>query len=384
MRIPRRISANWVASTTSCRNPKAGRTGITKRRRTCSMSVCRALHGMKKLRLGISSVPLNKKFRNMAQFYKDGVLRVQSCLSFRFWFPNRFPPGFPAAIWYAERTLPPYNECLLRANWEARADPLCLLIKEGVGWPLRMLHPWCGAAIGAQAHRQRHEHSGCHGEWLGLEQFKHGIVARYFQMGVPISARTCSPRTSPLQPGIRFAPTKTATSPQEEIDFLIAMNAKTAQDDVMSLAPGASVLYDEPLALDKLRNDLIFYSFPTTNWLRRFAQRRSCASWSRTWCTWRGRAVARNRYGEVEKAVRKQFAKKAKAANLNLAGAQAGFDYAKASLQKRGAFYIERMDKTRARYRRRQLGCGSGCMFAGCTVRHVVIPSRHRLHWWRR
>src|SRR5271155_5040767 len=49
---------------------------------------------------------------------------------------------------------------------------------------------------------------------------------------------------------------------KKEIDFLVAMNAETAQDDVMSLAPGASVLYDEPLALDKLRNDLIFYSVP--------------------------------------------------------------------------------------------------------------------------
>jgi 2-oxoglutarate ferredoxin oxidoreductase subunit alpha len=39
--------------------------------------------------------------------------------------------------------------------------------------------------------------------------------------------------------------------------------------------------------------------------------------------------------GEVEKAIRKQFAKKVKAATLNLAAAQAGFDYAKASLQKR-------------------------------------------------
>jgi len=34
---------------------------------------------------------------------------------------------------------------------------------------------------------------------------------------------------------------------------------------------------------------------------------------------------------EVEKAIRKQFAKKVKAANLNLAAVQAGFDYAAAN-----------------------------------------------------
>jgi 2-oxoglutarate ferredoxin oxidoreductase subunit alpha len=73
--------------------------------------------------------------------------------------------------------------------------------------------------------------------------------------------------------------------------------------------------------------------------------------------------------GEVEKAIRKQFATKARAANLNLAAAQAGFDYAKASLQKRGVFYIERMNKTAGKIIIDGNAAGAlGCMFAGCTV----------------
>ena len=36
-------------------------------------------------------------------------------------------------------------------------------------------------------------------------------------------------------------------------------------------------------------------------------------------------------FAEVEKAIRKQFAKKLKAANLNLAAVKAGFDYATAN-----------------------------------------------------
>src|ERR1700731_3679428 len=72
---------------------------------------------------------------------------------------------------------------------------------------------------------------------------------------------------------------------------------------------------------------------------------------------------------EVEKAIRKQFAKKAKAANLNLAAAQAGFDYAKANLQKRGVFYIERMNKTAGKIIvDGNSAAALGCMFAGCTV----------------
>src|SRR6201981_1016883 len=138
----------------------------------------------------------------------------------------------------------------------------------------------------------------------------------------------------------------------------------------MSLAPGASVLYDEPLSLDKLRNDLIFYSVPSA---------RSCPPVDPEA---KLRKLVKNMVyvgvvaslltidmAEVEKAIRKQFAKKAKAANLNLAAAQAGFDYAKASLQKRGAFCIERMNATAGKIIiDGNSAAALGCMFAGCTV----------------
>ena len=40
------------------------------------------------------------------------------------------------------------------------------------------------------------------------------------------------------------------------------MNPETAKEDVLSLAPGAAVVYDEPLKLNELRSDLIFYPVP--------------------------------------------------------------------------------------------------------------------------
>ena len=49
---------------------------------------------------------------------------------------------------------------------------------------------------------------------------------------------------------------------------------------------------------------------------------------------------------EVEKAIRKQFSTKVKAANLNLGAAKAGFDYAAANLTKQDPFRIARLDKT--------------------------------------
>ncbi len=52
---------------------------------------------------------------------------------------------------------------------------------------------------------------------------------------------------------------------------------------------------------------------------------------------------------EVERAIGKHFAKKAKALELNLAAARAGFEFAKAHLKKTDPFVVRRMDATRER-----------------------------------
>src|SRR5260370_18182532 len=90
------------------------------------------------------------------------------------------------------------------------------------------------------------------------------LLHAIFQMVVPLSGKNLFPSNIAGLPSwytIR-ANKEGYIGRKKEIDFLVAMNAETAQDDVMSLAAGASVLYDEPLALDKLRSDLTFYSVP--------------------------------------------------------------------------------------------------------------------------
>src|SRR6266511_434553 len=49
---------------------------------------------------------------------------------------------------------------------------------------------------------------------------------------------------------------------KKEVDFLVAMNAETAKEDVLTLDAGAAVVYDEPLKLNTLRHDLVFYPVP--------------------------------------------------------------------------------------------------------------------------
>ena len=198
------------------------------------------------------------------------------------------------------------------------------------------------------------------------------LLRSIFQMGVPVSGKNMFPSNiAGLPTWYTIRANKNGyIGRKKEIDFLVAMNPETAQEDTMSLAPGAAVLYDEPLALHKLRDDLIFYSVPYDKLVAAVCPEAKLRKLVKN-MVYVGvvASLLTIEMGEVEKAIRKQFAKKVKAANLNLAAAQAGFDYAKANLQKRGAFYIERMNETAGKIIiDGNSAAALGCMFAGCTV----------------
>jgi len=198
------------------------------------------------------------------------------------------------------------------------------------------------------------------------------LLRSIFQMGVPVSGKNLFPSNiAGLPTWFTIRANKDGyIARKKEIDLLVAMNAETAQEDTKSLAPGASVLYDEPLALDKLRNDLIFYSVPYDKLVAPVCPEAKL------------RKLVKNMIyvgvvaqlleidlTEVEKAIRKQFAKKVKAANLNLAAVKAGYDYAARNLIKRDPFVIARTDKTQGKIIiDGNSAAALGCMFAGCTV----------------
>jgi 2-oxoglutarate ferredoxin oxidoreductase subunit alpha len=198
------------------------------------------------------------------------------------------------------------------------------------------------------------------------------LLRSIFQMGVPVSGKNMFPSNiAGLPTWYTIRANKNGyIGRKKEIDFLVAMNPETAAEDTMSLAPGASVLYDEPLALHKLRNDLIFYSVPYDKIVAQVCPEAKLRKLVKN-MVYVGVVASLLTIDmvEVEKAIRKQFAKKVKAANLNLGAAQAGFEYAKANLEKRGVFYIERMDKTAGKIIiDGNSAAALGCMFAGCTV----------------
>src|SRR5437867_9423697 len=83
-------------------------------------------------------------------------------------------------------------------------------------------------------------------------------------MGVPVSGKNMFPSNIaglPTWYTIR-ASKKHYIARKKEVDFLVAMNPETAKEDVLTLEAGAAVVYDEPLKLNALRSDLVFYPVP--------------------------------------------------------------------------------------------------------------------------
>jgi 2-oxoglutarate ferredoxin oxidoreductase subunit alpha len=207
------------------------------------------------------------------------------------------------------------------------------------------------------------------------------LLRSIFQMGVPVSGKNLFPSNiAGLPTWYTIRANKDGyVARKKEIDFLVAMNQETARDDVKSLAPGAAVLYDEPLNLSGLRDDLVFYSVPFDKLVAPVCPEAKLRKLVKN-MIYVG-VVAKLLYiemAEIEIAIRRQFAKKVKAANLNLAAVQAGFDYATASLVKRDPYRVERMDKNQGKIIiDGNAASALGCVFAGCTVLswYPITPS---------
>ena len=197
------------------------------------------------------------------------------------------------------------------------------------------------------------------------------LLRSIFQMGVPVSGKNMFPSNIaglPTWYTIR-ASAKGYIGRKKEVDLLVAMNVETAKEDVLTLAPGAAVVYDEPLKLNALRNDLTFYPVPfdkiinpitTDAKLRRLVR-------NMIYDGVLSRLLSID-MSQMEKALRKQLGKKEKAIQLNMGALKAGYDFAEASLTKQDPFVVEPMDKTTGMILiEGNAAAAIGCMMAGVT-----------------
>ncbi len=198
------------------------------------------------------------------------------------------------------------------------------------------------------------------------------LLRALFQMGIPVSGKNLFPSNIAGLPTwftIR-ASKRGYVGRRKEIDFLIAMNPETAEEDVRSLRPGSAVLYDEKLNLKRLRDDLIFYPVPFDQLVAPVCSDAKLRKLVRN-MIYDG-VVAKLLGIEMEEiriALQKQFKRKAKAAELNWNAAVAGYDFAEKNLPKQDRFLVERMDKTKGKILiDGNSAAALGAMFAGVTV----------------
>ena len=190
-------------------------------------------------------------------------------------------------------------------------------------------------------------------------------------MGVPVSGKNMFPSNIaglPTWYTIR-ASKRGYVSRKKEVDFLVAMNPETAKEDVLTLDPGAAVVYDEPLKLNGLRSDLAFYPVPFDKLVAPVCPDAKL------------RRLVRNMIYDgilakllgidlelMDQALAKQLGKKAKAATLNQGALKAGWDYAR-NLPKHDPFGLEPMNETAGKILiEGNSAAAIGCMMGGVTV----------------
>src|SRR5499426_2147762 len=191
-------------------------------------------------------------------------------------------------------------------------------------------------------------------------------------MGVPVSGKNMFPSNiAGLPTWYTIRASKLGyIGRKKEVDFLVAMNAETAKEDVLTLEPGAAVVYDEPLKLNGLRTDLVFYPVPFDKLVAPVCPDAKL------------RRLVRNMIYDgilakllgidlslMEKALAKQLGKKAKAVTLNVGALKAGYEFAEKNLTKQDPYALQPMNETAGKILiEGNAAAAIGCMMAGVTV----------------
>lgn len=197
------------------------------------------------------------------------------------------------------------------------------------------------------------------------------LLRSLFQSGIPVSGKNLFPSNIAGLPTwftIR-ASRHGYIGRKKETDILVAMNPETAREDVMGLEAGAVAVYDEPLKLNDLRGDLIFYPVPFDKLVAGVCPDAKLRKLVRNMIY---DGVLARLLGidlsQMERALGKQLAKKAKALSLNEAALRSGFDFA-STLEKRDPFVVEPMNATAGQVLiEGNAATAIGAMMAGVTV----------------
>jgi len=197
------------------------------------------------------------------------------------------------------------------------------------------------------------------------------LLRALFQMGIPVSGKNLFPSNiAGLPTWYTIRASKDGwVARKKEIDVLVAMNPDTAREDVRALPAGAVAIFDAPLALETVRDDVVLYPIAFDKVVEGLGNDAKVRKLLRN-MAYVG-VLARLlgiEMAEVEAAIGRVFDKKAKARDANVAAARAGFEHA-GRLEKKDRYAVERMDRTAGKLIvDGNEACALGALFGGVTV----------------
>jgi 2-oxoglutarate/2-oxoacid ferredoxin oxidoreductase subunit alpha len=207
------------------------------------------------------------------------------------------------------------------------------------------------------------------------------LLKSIFRMGIPVSGKNLFPSNiAGLPTWYTIRASKDGyVARKKEIDVLIAMNPETSKEDMLSLPPGAAAIYEETANLQQFRDDVACYPVPFDKLTAAVCPEAKLRKLVKN-MIYVGVAaqLLKMDMAAVEAALRKQFAKKVKAADLNWGAVQAGYDYAATTFTKGVPFALEAMNETAGKIIiDGNAAAALGCIFAGCTVAmwYPITPS---------
>lgn len=207
------------------------------------------------------------------------------------------------------------------------------------------------------------------------------LLRALFRMGIPVGGKNLFPSNIAGLPTwftIR-ANRDGFVARKREVDFLVALNAQTAEKDVADLSPGKAVLYEDTLRLERLRDDLIFYPVPFQELAGQVAKevrlRKLLANMIYVGVI---AELLSMDLEEIHGAIDTQFKGKKTAVALNRRAVAIGAEYAREHLEKRDAYAVARMDANRGKILiDGNAAAALGSMFGGVSVAtwYPITPS---------
>src|SRR6202453_5126677 len=206
----------------------------------------------------------------------------------------------------------------------------------------------------------------------GSQSAKSVLLKSIFRMGIPVSGKNLFPSNiAGLPTWYTIRASKDGyVARKKEIDLLIAMNPETSREDMLSLPIGAAEIHEESAAPRQFRNDVACYPVPFDKLTAAVCPEAKLRKLVKN-MIYVGVAaqLLKMDMTAVEAALRKQFAKKTKAADLNWAAVQAGYDYSAMIFTNSTHFLLEAMNATEGKIIiDGNAAAALGCIFAGWTV----------------